>query len=203
VAAGRGLETHGLSPLSFFSCSFGESRSTKWDSLLPSALSAFRQISGRSLGNTAEYFTDVAKCITHFEHTHFPVLCCHVWQHCDAQTRHRLTAVMLKLQVFWDVALCRWVNGSRWFEGTTFETSGTIHPTIQCHIPKAMNLRKQWVPKRPPAPCNSTGCCRFPRKVKVHKKCKSLQHSLYSKQGRQLTFLKYLHKWFSKQQQCV
>jgi hypothetical protein len=70
-----------------------------------------------------------------------------------------LTAVSLRMQVFGDVALCRWVCGARRFEGTyclniysswtactmkmkavvSFETSDTTHPTTQRYIPEDLH----------------------------------------------------------------
>ena len=51
-----------------------------------------------------------------------------------------VTAVVLKGQVSWDVALCL---GLRYSEDAlgTFETSTATGPTIQCNIPEDLNIR--------------------------------------------------------------
>jgi hypothetical protein len=46
------------------------------------------------------------------------------------------TAVLLKIQVVWNVALCHWVNASWQSEGS----SATIHPSTCYHIPEDMIL---------------------------------------------------------------
>jgi hypothetical protein len=63
-----------------------------------------------------------------------------------------LTAALLKIQVFWDMMLCRCVCSSSPTEGTQhllhegqaiqeeFETSGTSRPVKQCHITQDFNL---------------------------------------------------------------
>jgi len=68
-----------------------------------------------------------------------------------------LTVVLLRIQVFWDVALCCWVSGSQHLKGTwclhrqgssrawrillgSFETSRNTHPSTQCHTPEEFKL---------------------------------------------------------------
>lgn len=64
-------------PLPFLSCSFAASRSKGWDR--PAfCLVSFSANFGQVTWHTIEYCTDVAKCMTLTEHTHFPGLCCQV-----------------------------------------------------------------------------------------------------------------------------
>jgi hypothetical protein len=50
-----------------------------------------------------------------------------------------LTVMLLKIQVFWDVILCQWINISQCFKGTTiFKTSRTIYPVTLRTIPETL-----------------------------------------------------------------
>ena len=74
----------------------------------------------------------------------------------------------IRIQVVWEATLCRWINGSRRFEGTKFHhlkgssnnsaktywtskiktltssaTSGTTHPKTQSHISEDLNSQQQ------------------------------------------------------------
>jgi hypothetical protein len=79
-------------PVSFFSRGFAISRSTGWDRAAFCLVCLFGKFRAGHVTYSRLLYTR-----------------CRV-QHCTAQTRHRLTAVLLELQVFWDVALCRWVQ---------------------------------------------------------------------------------------------
>jgi len=46
----------------------------------------------------------------------------------------------LRIQVFWGVMLCHWVNGSQHLtRRSAFKIMGTNGPTAQCHIPEDLN----------------------------------------------------------------
>jgi hypothetical protein len=73
-----------------------------------------------------------------------------------------LTAVLLKIQVFWFMTLCRWASNSGRFERpwcrhlkdqavqdpedediANTETTGTTHPTLQHNMPAGLKLRDE------------------------------------------------------------
>jgi hypothetical protein len=50
-----------------------------------------------------------------------------------------LTAVLLKIQVFWDVTLCPWLSSSRSFEGLHLQ--GEVQIFLDCFALKVEALR--------------------------------------------------------------